>query len=383
MGGTNTATKSNGGVKIVDLGNELRVDPRQIVAAAKEMAMENAKVPASWVSAGQADRLRAKFGGQGELKAKIERKLRHFESALETPIDAPKPDAGVKTHSPKLGKRTFEVDRRAIFGVVRNEVPEPVKPAVNPSASAAAGAVSDSTLSAAPVSTSETPSQPAALPPVKKFIGVQVAPPIRRELGTPDPRFGVTVPSPENEKKDTGSAIWKNLNDGFAPVDFSTPGPDAKKAVEEPVEEIVEPRPKVTRHSGRTAAVQPEPVVAAPVAPPAHAPARPHATEESTRRHQMDVPVKWQPKNKAYGSKVKHKTKLLKKLETREAIPTASAKKSAEKSHAHDRQHEAKRHSTASEAKAPESKRHSERNSAQPREKSDGVLKRLIRKIFK
>src|ERR1043165_6033365 len=101
------------GIKIAELGKELNVDPRQIVAAAKDMAMENAKVPASWVTFGQAERLRAKFGGQKHLKAALEPKQRaKEESATPQPPEAPTPQPV------KLGKKTFEGDRRKLFGVV-------------------------------------------------------------------------------------------------------------------------------------------------------------------------------------------------------------------------------------------------------------------------
>ncbi len=199
MGGKNTASKSTGGVKIVELGNELRVDPRQIVAAAQEMAMENAKVPASWVTAGQADRLRAKFGGQGALKAKIERKLKFFERANETPTDAAKAEPAVKDHAPKLGKRTFERDRRAIFGVVssaggvRLEHETPVKVA-EPSAKKDAAPTIPGTppalaeSAAAPVESNAVAAKDGGGPSAArdggaptKFIQIQVAPPIRRE----------------------------------------------------------------------------------------------------------------------------------------------------------------------------------------------------------
>jgi hypothetical protein len=389
MGGKNTATKSNGGLKIVDLGNELRVDPRQIVAAAKEMAMENAKVPASWVSAGQADRLRAKFGGQGELKAKIERKLRHFESALETPTEVPKVESIVKSQSPKFGKRTFEADRRAIFGVVRTDAPEPLKSAaVSKSAESAASALASSDT---PAAVTESASTPPTLPTNKKFIGVTVAPPIRREPNSPDPRFGVIVPSPENEKKETGSAIWSNLNDGHEPVDFSTPGTDAKKSIEAPeaeeIEEAVEifeePNTKAPKHSSRKAHAETASVDMAPLTVVPHVNVQPALPEESMRKHNLDVPVKWQPKNKAFGSKGKHKTKLLKKLETREPEHTTSHKAKPEKAIKRETQHDAKRHSPSAEAKAPEAKRQSERKPVQTHEKSEGVLKRLMRKIFK
>src|SRR5438105_1354170 len=114
-------------VKIAELGAELGVDPREIVKAAKEMAMDNAKVPASWVTAGQADRLRAKFGGQQELKDRLARQKQFHESALQpTPVrgqgsgvrDQESGVRGQETAPAKINKKTYEKDRRAAFGVV-------------------------------------------------------------------------------------------------------------------------------------------------------------------------------------------------------------------------------------------------------------------------
>ena len=396
MGGKIEANKSTGGIKIIALGEELRVDPRQIVAAAKEMAMENAKVPASWVTAGQADRLRAKFGGQGELKAKIERKLRHFESALETPVAEPKVET-IKTHSVKLGKRTFEADRRSIFGVVAKPAatvaPSHVPAEQNQSVAAVPVEAAKET---APVAPPTTPSSLAVpLPPPKKFIQVTVAPPIRRETGTADPRFGVIVPSPEVEKKEASTAIWNNLNDGHTPVNFSKPVvEDAAKSVPvdvpveveeieeikpEPVAVVEEPKQDSAKPSTHKARVEP-----APVAPPAlaHAPhkaSRSHEHETPARKLTMDVPVKWEPKNKAFGSKVKHKTKVLKKLEALGVIG-----KDVEKKKPTPKKPESKPHAKhAPEPAKHETKKASDRKAEHGHDKKEGVLKRLIRKIFK
>jgi len=388
MGVKIEANKSNGGIKISALGEELRVDPRQIVAAAKEAAMENAKVPASWVTAGQADRLRAKFGGHTELKAKIERKLRYMESALDTPSPAPKVETSIKTQSVKLGKRTFESDRRSIFGVVARPgaVEIPTQKAADPAQASAPASVSapvETPTEAAPAAEPSTLAVP--LPAPKKFIQVTVAPPIRREPGSPDPRFGVIVPSPEIEKKEASTAIWGNLNDGHAPVDFAKSNVpiDVPEAVEElkatapviVVEEAKKESPKPASPKAHVESVR----VENPVAPAAVVPhAQSH--DASTRKRTMDVPVKWEPKNKAFGSKVKHKTKVQKKLEALGVIGKESEKKKSSPPKKHDSKPAAK---LTSEPVKHESKKTSERNSDHGHEKKEGVLKRLIRKIFK
>ncbi len=387
MGGKNSATKSNGGVKIAELGNELRVDPRQIVAAAQEMAMENAKVPASWVTAGQADRLRAKFGGHLELKARIERKLRHFESALETPTDAVKADRAAKAHTPKPNKKTFESDRRAIFGVVastggvRVEKDEP-----SHKSKAHAPAIEGQAPAARPAA--DNAAQPAA-----KFIGITVAPPIRREPGAGDPRFGVTVPVPASEKKEASTAIWQNLNDGRAPLELPASGTDAKQAltpaadstpVAEPIEKAHKSGKKSTSHTGAEEAST-ERHDAVPATEVLAAAAHSHSTHVAhapMQKREMEVPVKWQPKHKAFGSKAKLKAKIHKKLQSDDS---GKHRADTHKAHATEQRKcdepEAKR--SADHKSDASSKPDSKRKPAHAHEQPEGVFSRLIRKIFK
>src|SRR6185295_11651045 len=106
MGTKNPATGTAGGVKISELGKELSVDPRAIVAAAQDAGMENAKVPASWVTHGQAERLRAKFGGQKHIKAALERRQRAKEESL-----SPTPAEAEPAQPVKVGKKSYEADR--------------------------------------------------------------------------------------------------------------------------------------------------------------------------------------------------------------------------------------------------------------------------------
>lgn len=379
MGGKNSATKSNGGVKIAELGNELRVDPRQIVAAAQEMAMENAKVPASWVTAGQADRLRAKFGGHQELKARVERKLRHFESALETPTDAAKAEKAAKVHTPKPNKKTFESDRRAIFGVVassggvRVEKDEPAHKAKSHAPN------SGSAVSPAPQPAATAEDKPAQ--PAVKFIGVKVAPPIRREPGAADPRFGVTVPVPVSEKKEASTAIWQNLNDGRAPLEVAAAGTVAKETPApetdaEPIETPHAEKISTAQHAVKHDAV-PAPEVPA-VAAHTHSA---HATHAPMQKREMEVPVKWQPKHKAFGAKAKLKSKIHKKLQSDDSGKHRVEKHKPAKEHRKHDEPDAK-HSAVHKAEAS-SKPDSKRKPAHAHEQSEGVFSRLIRKIFK
>lgn len=378
MGGKNSATKSNGGVKIAELGNELRVDPRQIVAAAQEMAMENAKVPASWVTAGQADRLRAKFGGHLELKARIERKLRHFESALETPTDAVKADKAAKAHTPKANKKTFESDRRAIFGVVASSGGVRVERDEQAHKAKTHAPNSGSAVSPAPQTAAEATDKPAQT--VTKFISIKVAPPIRREPGAADPRFGVSVPVPESEKKEGSTAIWQNLNDGRAPLEVAATGTveketPAPEAAAEPIEASHAEEKPAAQHSVQHAA-QPAPEVS-PAAAHSHSA---HATHAPMKKREMEVPVKWEPKHKAFGAKAKLKAKIHKKLQSDD-----SGKHRVEKHKSH-----AKEQRKHDEPDAKHSPVHKSETSSKPDSKRkpahaqpEGVFSRLIRKIFK
>src|SRR5205823_14559948 len=109
-----------------------------------------------------------------------------------------------KSQPVKMGKKSFEGDRRSVFGV--SETPGGVR--IEHRAhekSYAKPAVSG--VSPARPATHEVPSssQPSAhaLPPPTKVIEIKVAPPVRRETVQNDPRFGVVVPatdSAETEK---------------------------------------------------------------------------------------------------------------------------------------------------------------------------------------
>lgn len=378
MSKTNVS-EERGSVKIVKLGEELGVDPREIVAAAKEMTMENAKVPASWVTAGQADRLRAKFGGNKALKEKLERRQQYHDTGV-VPEEAAKP----KTHTPKLGKETFERDRRKIFGVV--ETPGGVRVETSgPTGLSAKPAVTGITKPAAQMPSESKHNLAVELPPPKKFLGVQVNPPIRREPSQTDERFGVVAPAPESEKpkSDAPAAqppadLWGKLNDGRPPIEMpaaSAPGKEVE--AEEPAVETTQEAaaPEQPKEAPKVEAKAPEPVAPTEtvtaqdeeeeeedeeeVAPVVHAP-------HSKHKHDV-VPVKLQPKHKAFGAKMKLKHKKHKKFQAAESHRAPA--------HGEAKAHKKPEHAPAQHAHAhPPKKKPSER--VKPRE---GLLAKLKR----
>jgi len=342
------------------------VDAREIVAAAKEMSMENAKVPASWVTAGQADRLRARFGGHKELKAKLERRQQYRETG-ELAEEVQKATHASKAHTPKLGKASYEHDRRGIFGVVetaggvRVETPAPrglhAKPAV--------------TGITKPAPQPATPDKPhnlaAELPAPKKFLGIQVNPPIRREPTQPDDRFGVVVPAPVSEKPaeekpaaQPPADLWGKLNDGRPPVEM--PAPPAVESVEEPEPEekaeLATPEPVEVEEP--VAAEKPAAIAEPPPAVEHHAPSHAH---HAPRKHEA-VPVKMQPKHKAFGAKMKVKHKKHKELQE-------ATKSKAHHKPAHSESHAPKKHE--------QTPAHQPKKSERQTHKPEGLLKRLAR----
>ncbi len=387
MGKTNVSEERDS-VKISKLGEELGVDPREIVAAAKEMTMENAKVPASWVTAGQADRLRAKFGGNKALKEKLERRQQFRETGTLPEDAASKP----KTHTPKLGKETFEHDRRKIFGVVETAGGVKVETS-GPSGITAKPAVTGITKPAAHTAAETKHNLAAELPAAKKFIGIQVNPPIRREPGKPDERFGVVAAAPESEKPKMSDApvtqppadLWGKLNDGRAPIEMAaassslplpTGGESGGAAADEAQEEIA---PEAVKEEPKIQTNVPDSVMESVAAPAAAEEVEEEDEEENeieaaqptrAERKNDGVPVKLQPKHKAFGAKMKLKHKKHKKLQ---------ASGDSHRAPAHG---EAKAPKKAEPAKPqaaahPPKKKHPER--VAPRE---GFLTRLRKKLL-
>ena len=232
----------------------------------------------------------------------------------------------------------------------------------------------------APVANAESPVSHAtvsdisaiAAAPAKKFIGIEVAPPVRREAAQTDSRFGVVQAAPEPEKPAPSAIgapnmdLWGMLNDGRAPVEMHAPqeAVETLQPIEEP--EIHEPVP-----------VTPAPVAIAPAQiHAAEAPAPASQSGRNSGRNEKveavllppkihEVPVKMQPKHKAFGAKhkVKHKhSKLLKESKPRRD----------------DAQHAAKAHAkkeAQQRAAAHAEKQHAER-APKP---SGGLLKRLAK----
>lgn len=371
-GKINKAAGEKDSVKISKLGEELGVDPREIAAAAKDMAMDNAKVPASWVSSGQADRLRAKFGGNKDLKAQLERKRRFLESGKLEVVEKP-PE--VETKPVKLSPEAYESDRRSTFGVI--QTPGGVRVDIAPPKGLHAKPAVSGITRPAPLETSVpdtthatvSDSSAIAAQPPKKFIGIEVAPPVRRGPAENDPRFGVVQAAPETEKTAPTAPnmeLWGKLNDGRAPVELHTP----REAIEtlQPIEEFEAeiPEPVQETHA---------PVAKAP--PHSRVEEAPAPSSQSGRGEKVEsvllppkiheVPVKMQPKHKAFGAKHKVKHKHSKHL-------------ADSKSRSDNAQHESK-------ARAPKEqhhraaplhveKKHSERKPKQ----ADGLLKRFAKK---
>lgn len=384
----NTASQERDSIKISKLGEELGVDPRQIVAAAKEMNMENAKVPASWVTAGQADRLRAKFGGQRTLKEKLERKARYLESGV---LDEKKEEAP-KTAQPALSRQEYERNRRSIFGVV--ETPGGVRVESVPTKHSPITAKPAVTGIAKPPAISESAPPTMVtepLPPAGKFIGIEVLPPVRREPGQPDPRFGVVVPAPDQEKRTAPSSdavplpqadLWGKLNDGRPPVEMpvaaaaedvpATPVVEAKVEIPQPVEpalvKVSEPDAKIEVAPSE----QPSPV----------ADVKAESRESGRLEKQSlvdlppkihEVPVKMQPKHKAFGAKHKVKHKKHKLLEAaKEHSKKTEHKPAHAATHAH-KPHKVEHHATHA---VP----HKKAEHHAP--KSEGLLKRIAKKFL-
>ncbi|HLX59999.1 MAG TPA: hypothetical protein VKX17_01835 [Planctomycetota bacterium] len=432
----NMASAQKGGVKITELGTQLGVDPREIVAAAKEMAMENAKVPASWVTHGQAERLRAKFGGNKELKARLERIQRAKEESAQPA--APEPE--VKVHHVKLGKKTFEADRRSVFGVI--ETPGGVRLGAPASSRLEAGASShkpkteahaqeprpqgsgplrstdeprpqgsgpDATHAGTPAAPeSPAPTSSAVNEPPKKFIGVQVAAPIRRAPEPADPRFGVVVPAPEVATRELKapasvvptSGLWDKLDDGRVQPEFmkekteQEPAKESAKPV--PQEAVADAAPIVERSSrsvpesreqtgasaeemerepGSTARTEQDLRSTDESAPAAATEAHEEAVEYTPPPPKAeDVPLKWQPSHKAFGAKHKLKHKKHKLLKS------AASTKHAEPKHKEKHEH---KHTEPAHAHAPKHHAEHKTHAAHGHGQSEGILKRLVRKLFK
>jgi hypothetical protein len=370
-------------IKIVELATELGVDPREVVAAAKDMAMENAKVPASWVTGGQADRLRARFGGNQDLKELAARRQRAAQIVADNQPSAPEPPA--PPPQPVLGKKTYEKDRRNVFGVVATPAGVRVepKPVEKPKPAQAA---------AAPAATEPAKHNLVVqLPEVKKFIGVQVPEPVRREPQAADPRFGVVAPAPVEERPAVSTApaqpvadLWGKLNDGRPTLDLTTTAPSAPKLPETPADEPATPEPlsdtELKEISGSAEVPAAE---AAPAAAPAQAVPELRAEEEledddsaaddkekvfappPPRIH--EVPLKRAPAHKAFGAKRKLKHKHHKVIvETKAHKPEKKVEKHAHKPHA------------AEPAKAA----HKAHEPHGHKTKKEGLLSRLARRLL-
>ncbi len=206
------------------------------------------------------------------------------------------------------------------------------------------------------------------------------------------------APVVESEKKDSCSGMWDKLNDGHKPVDISTPSPTRAEPASAEKETEIPAAPVEEKAAAKESAVETKFAEASPEIPNAAEHAAPVAAEKSAepvapapaatslagtytppKRVGEDVPVKWQPSHKAYGSKVKLKAKKLKEIsgKHRTVVKEKDASKHAAKPAEHHG-HDAKHHKSEAPHK-PESKH----KTAHAPEKSEGVLKRLIRKIFK
>jgi translation initiation factor IF-2 len=235
------------GIRLHELAKEIGIASKDLLEKAIALGIPKIKSHASILTHGQADRLRAKFGGVKKLKAELDenkaakaaasKKKGKTKSAEEEGVDetatavaeaeapvevveeapAPAPEPEVEAPAPVAEAFAPVVVEEPAAAETQPEAPPPAAPAVaekpkpSPFGVVVPAAVAAAQAQAAAQPAARAPVAPAApapaharkpeVPQTKRVLsGPEVAPPVQRVI-KPDPRFGVVVPAPAEPEK--------------------------------------------------------------------------------------------------------------------------------------------------------------------------------------
>jgi translation initiation factor IF-2 len=224
------------GIRLHELAKEIGIPSKELLEKAIALGIPKIKSHSSILTHGQADRLRAKFGGVKKLKAELDEnkaakaaaskkkgktKAAEDDGAEEAPVAVAEPPVE-EVAEPVVEEAPVEVVEapQAVVAepppppVVEQE-PEPVapppvveKPKPSPfGVVTPAPAVPAQVQPVAPTigrathapAAQKAPEPPPPVTSKRVLTGPEVAPPVQRVI-KPDPRFGVVTPAPEPEK---------------------------------------------------------------------------------------------------------------------------------------------------------------------------------------
>ncbi|MBI3832695.1 MAG: translation initiation factor IF-2 [Planctomycetes bacterium] len=212
MAKTETKTVPSG-IKVSDLAKEFGITSKVLIVKAAELNIV-VKSPSSFFTRGQADRLRAKFGGGAALREELEKKkttivkkptgkkgtvahIEHEPEAHEAPAAA--------VEEPAAPEVFVEAEEEPA-PPAEEPAPEPEEPAPEPVAEpVVAEPIQEVAAPQVQEPAAEAPAEPQAPP---RFIaaGPEIAPPVRRSAGPAGPagahdtRFGVVISADEAKK---------------------------------------------------------------------------------------------------------------------------------------------------------------------------------------